>query len=165
MFRSQRSLTSSGSAPGWRERARATMQHSRESVVTQFRRLSSLSSFTTKTNTSRNSRRKAKQLRQKKGDISSRPQPPSEIRKWRERRNRVYSTTGRVQSAQKPDEMGPKSGLFESPSKTEIRSGLDENHVVKACQNLARLKLPKKLPKRAQLRPKSVKIGQKSGLF
>ena len=71
----------------------------------------------------------------------------------------------RAQLSPKSVKIGQKSGLFQSPSKTEIRSSFDENHVVKACQNLARLKLPKKLPKRAQLRPKSVKIGQKSGLF
>ena len=61
--------------------------------------------------------------------------------------------------------IGQKSGLFESPSKTEIRSSFDENHLVKACQNLDRLKNCQKMHKRAQPSPKSVKIGQKSGFF
>jgi len=161
-------------------------------------------------------------IREEKRDFSSRPQPTSEIIKWRERRNRGYSTTGQVQSAQKPDQkvsklarnpvylsrrqklkfaqvwkkitlsrhvkispgskiakklpkraqpspksvkIGQKSSLFESPSKTEIRSSFDENHLVKACQNLARLKNCQKMHKRAQPSPKSVKIGQKSGFF
>jgi len=43
-------------------------------------------------------------IREEKRDFSSRPQPTSEIIKWRERRNRGYSTTGQVQSAQKPDQ-------------------------------------------------------------